>query len=150
MVNLNSKSFVQNRLLVAEWANDCQDLLENQTYVFKTSFTTKKICSNFDLKRHCLVQFLTSIWNCVSVNSQLQNNDVFHEEWHFSHFQIPWVFYYRNALRSHFEKHLDMALVRHVQMLFKLLLSEGMPNSDIGCCQMLDRSKHSLKACFEG
>ena len=86
MVNLNSKNYVQKRLLVAEWANDCQDLLEYQTYVFKTSFTTKKICSNFDLKRHCLVQFLTSIWICVSVNSQLQKIDVFHEEWHFFSF----------------------------------------------------------------
>ena len=90
MVDLKSKVARLNRLLVAEWANDCQDLLELQTYVFKTSFTTKKKCSKFDLKRHCLVQFLTSIWICVSVNSQLQKNDVFHEEWkwHFSHFQI--------------------------------------------------------------
>ena len=49
----------------------------------------KKRCSNFDLKRHCLVQFLTSIWICVSVNSQLQKNDDFHEEWKWHFFSFP-------------------------------------------------------------
>ena len=67
-----------NRLLVAEWANDCQDLLELQTYVFKTSFTTKKKMFKFWSQKTlsssvfdehlnlCVSKFSTSKKRCFS------------------------------------------------------------------------------------